>query len=425
VPAISKATANQAGRQGADLRIAVNGTDDNQSAFALDITLVDGSGAPVDAFGTMGSSPAGSERVVLFDDTSAVGQSSFSATVTLPGFILEHGAIASAIVRIVDDAGMSSPMTVPVTMQTVPAMGGACDPTVVASRCDTGAYCNPATSLCTAAAVPQLSKFAYVTSSFGARLLFAGQDQADDLSSIELQFFDLNNQPVVVDLTGNMDYQSSMVLSVYGGSTFGAFFDDAIASSTLQMDVPRLKATPSGSDTGAGVPVTATLVAPTVADSGAACDARGFVVCSAGESCIGTSCVATSAALDAAAQAATVLDGVTHTLATGYAAGPGLWGDPPVGCAPVGAHDLPEGVVTLHVAQDAASLTITTDNPETTMRSALFVLPGTGSQVGTQALGCVSGLPAHVSLTNVAAGDYTVVVAALLPGGGNFGVSIK
>jgi hypothetical protein len=34
-------------------------------------------------------------------------------------------------------------------------------------------------------------------------------------------------------------------------------------------------------------------------------------------------------------------------------------------------------------------------------------------------------MPSTVTLSNVAAGDYTVVVASTTPAGGNFGVSIR
>jgi hypothetical protein len=425
-PVLSLLGVNQAGRSGGDVLVTITGSDPNKSAFGLDLTLSDASGAPVLAFPTW-NGPA-SERIVLFDDASAAGLATFTRTVTLPGFFRSFPNIAKVTATVVDKVGSSNAMTGTLTTQSLQNLGQACDPAIVLSRCATGLACDHTSSKCVHPAGPSLSKFAYVSTPSGGRMLFAGTDPADDLDKIHLDFMDSAGAPVFVDVTGNNDLVSSFDEAVVGASLNGAFFYAIQSAGPFDQSVLQLGATPSGAS-GTGARLTAKLTAPVVAASGGACDLRGFATCLPAESCVragaASTCVATSKARNDAANAAAVVDPQGDVFATGYTTSTNVWGEPPSDCVPAGVHDMPAGIVILHLAQPTPTLTLSTDNPETNARTAIFVVSGTGASVGTQPLGCNSSLPASLTLTNLQAGDYTVVLGATTATGGHYGLSVR
>jgi hypothetical protein len=297
---------------------------------------------------------------------------------------------------------------------------------VVLNRCSANLACIAGT--CNAATAPSLAQFSYLSTPFGGLMLLAGTDTGDDLDSIHFEFLGKTGQPVAVDVNGGGDLQTFFDQPVKNASKLGQFFFSNQSSPSFDSAVVELAATPSGLNSGTGNRVIATLKAPPIAANGAACDARGFMGCVSGDVCVNSLCVPVATAQANASQSAPVLDPSAPSqagLATGYAEGDNLWGDPPTGCAPAGVRGFPQGIVLLHLDADAPVLTITTNNQETTTGAALFLLNGTGASVSGAPLGCNSGLPATLNLTNVFAGDYTIVVNATTPGGGAFGVSVS
>jgi hypothetical protein len=428
-PVLSLLGVNQAGRGGGDVLVTITGGDPNKSAFGLDITLADAAGQPVLAFPSFtGGSTA--ERVVLFDDASAAGLATFTKTVTLPGFYRSFPTIAKVTATVVDKVGASNAMTATLTKQTLMSLGQACDPAIILNRCALGLACDKATSQCVHPAGPALTNFVYQSTAAGGRMLFAGTDPADDLDKIHLDFMDNAGAPVFVDITGNNDLASSIDEAVVGASTSGAFFYSIQSAPPFDQTVLQLGATPSGAS-GTGAKLTAKLAAPVVAATGAACDLRGFAICGAADSCVtsgaASTCVATAAARTAATTAASILDpqGGGDTFTTGYATATNLWGEPPAGCVSAGVHGMPAGIVVLHLANPTPQITLTADHPETNARVALYAFTGTGAAVGAQALDCTSNLPATLTLTNLQAGDYTVVVGATSATGSHFGLSVQ
>ena len=425
-PVLSLLGVNQAGRSGNDVLVTITGSDPNKSAFGLDVALEDASGAPVEAFPTW-SGPA-SHRIVLFDDTSAAGLATFTRTVTLPGFFKSFPNIAKVTATVVDMVGSSNAMSSTLTKQSLQNLAQACDPAIILSRCAAGLACDRTSSKCVHPAGPTLTKFAYVSTPAGGRMLFAGTDPADDLDKVHLDFMDNAGAPVFVDVTGNNDLVSSFDESVLGASLNGVFFYAIQSAGPFDQTVLQLGATPSGAS-GTGARLTAKLGAPVVSASGGTCDLRGFATCGPTESCVrsgaASTCVATGKARNDAKSAAAVLDPQGDVFATGYTTGTNLWGEPPSDCVPAGVHDMPAGIVVLHLAQPTPTVTLTTDNPETNARAAIFVLSGTGASVGAQPVGCSSGLPATLTLTNLQAGDYTVVLGATSATGGHYGVSVR
>lgn len=425
LPVLSLVTAHQSGRAGEDLVLTIEGSDPNQAAFAVEIGLTDAQAAPVLGFKSWTGVPSASKRVVLFDAESARGLTDFKRTVTLPGFLRDNPTLRNVTASIVADSGRSNAMDAAVGMHTVRNLGQSCDPTLLADRCAPGLACPSDTKKCANPTPPELTEFAYLSRTSGAEMLFAGDAPADDLTGLHLEFLDDQGAPVQVDMTGTQDYKTSFDLPVLGASSRGAFFYAIQSAPAFSALVTQLAATPLGKS-GQGTRVTSVLAAPTPAATGASCDLRGFATCGAGDACVAGKCVATSVALTEATNKAMTMDPSARKDVTGYARGATLWGDPPSDCIPAGAHDLPEGSVHLHLAHGVQSLTLTTDREETTGKTALFVLPGAGDKVDkTSPLGCISGYPATLTLSNVSGGDYTVVVASWSTQGANFGVSLK
>ena len=422
---IALLTANQAGRSGADLLLTVEASGGPQNpSFGLDIQLRDGAGNPVAAFTNWSGVPTYSERTVLFDNTPSSDPKHFLRTVTLRGIMATFPGIRGVSCALAAPHGESNKVGASVTTQALRTLHQSCDPSVITSRCTSNLAC--VGGACNQPTAPNLSQFSYLSTSFGGLMLLAGTDTGDDVSSIHFEFFGKTGQPIGVDLTGSGDLQTSFDQPASGVSRLGQFFFSNQSSPGFDSTVVQLAATPYGAISGTGNRVMATLQSPPLADTGGTCDARGFGGCVSGDVCVNGTCVTRAAALDAAAQGASVLDPTSASiLGTGYAQGVNLWGDPPQGCAPAGVREFPQGIALVHLDADAPTLTITTNNEETTVSAALFVLAGVGSSVGGAPLGCNSGLPAAVSLTNVAAGDYTIVVTSTSPAGGAFGVSIS
>ncbi len=427
---LSTFTANQSGRGGADLVLTATGVDATETAFGVDVHLQDSSGKAVLGFTDWKGAKSG-ERVVLFDGASAAGQPTFTRTVTLAGYMRAFPNVAKVAGSVSNQKGSSNSVTASVTALAWPTAGQGCDPNVVINSCPLGQGCTGTPPLCTQGVAPQIAQFAYIQSSSGPRILAAGTDLADDLSIIHLAFLDQAGHPVLVDMTGNGDYQNYYDVNAAGISTLGAFFDAIQAAPHFDTTVTQIVATPIGASTGSGAAVTAAIEPLTLGATGSPCDVRGYSGCVASDSCVAgvggaTVCEATTDAQAGAAAVAPVLDPAQPSvLATGYTTTVALWGNPPQHCLPPEALGFPQGIARLHLSKDTASLTLTAGNPETTFPNALFVLTGTGSAVGGTALGCNGSSPSTLTLKNMTAGDYTVVINSRNTVGGQFGISVK
>jgi hypothetical protein len=433
---VTTLTANQSGRDGGDLLITVSGSDANESAFALDVRLQDESGNPVPAFPDSQGVLSLPERIVMFDNASAVGMKTFTRTVTLAGFMGALPAIATVKGSLIDSLGSSTSVNANVTVQSMKQLGQPCDIHVIANRCAAGLACTGSPATCAQGTSPQISEFVYQRSALGPFIRLRGADPADDVMSIHLEFLNGSGGSVQVVMDDTGDIQSSVDIDVTGTSVLGsfAFIDEAAAG--FDQTVLELAATATGSSTGAGKRVIAVLENQTTAATGHACDLLGFTTCVAGDVCSAqqadggvssaTECVTKSSAQSGAAAVASMLNpAVGHVFAAGYTQATNLWGDAPSGCESTPTPGAPESIVLLHLAASAASVTISADNPETNFYPALFVLPNTGASVGSPALGCTSSWPPLLTLTDLAAGDYTIVVESRTTGGGQFGLSIQ
>jgi hypothetical protein len=432
-------TARAIGRAGSDLQVLVEGEDLTQTAYGIHIRLRDASGARVLAFqgnwsgaspGTFGASAA--ERRVLFDPSDDAPQTTIARTVTLPGFLGDFPTIDNVEVAILTGADVhSTKLYGPVSAQAVRAEAEACDPAMVTDRCSPGLACTGTPPTCAAAAPPQLAKLAYVPGIAGPHILLEGADPAGAVESLHVELLNAKGLATMVDLTGNGDFAKSQELRLASPASLGWFFLDHAVGPRFAKEVPRIAVTPMAPGGPAGVRATALLGPAAQRAAGEACDPRGFVECEAGNVCArgpapGTSvCVAAATATAAVLDAARIIDLSSGPRgASGYARGTSMW-EPPSSCAPSSAGGRPEGIVRLHVPDDRAILTISTAVEVTNFDTVLYLL---ADPAGGSALGCnddARGSASSLTVTDLPAGDYTIVVDSKDANGGNFGVSVR
>jgi hypothetical protein len=431
--AVNSATLQDVGRHGDDLRIRIDGTDSAGKTSAAHVRFLNASGAPVPAFDTNWDGvPDSAERRVFFDQ-STLGSTSFTGTMTLAGMMLTAPSIAQAVVALENTLGArSAELTAPLTSQPVRQLGDLCDPLTIDDRCEEGLSCGGGPSKCLAGATPQITSFAYYSSAVGPTMLFRGSEPDQDMGSITVEFLDGSGNPISIDLNNDGTMRSSFALDARGSSARPIFFLENDAAADFATKVPKIAATPTDLFGHVGTRTIASLATAPVRSSGQSCDWRGFDVCASGSLCSpgleGATNACTSATTIRASQcsSATKLDPAAGTTtAYGHIDGVSLF-DAPIGCVPNDEVGRPESLVALHLSKAAATLTITTAVPETELDTAIYLLTGCPSS-SSGALACNDddkGFASTLSLKNVPAGDYTIVVESIAPAGGNFGLSV-
>jgi hypothetical protein len=235
---------------------------------------------------------------------------------------------------------------------------------------------------------------------------------------------------VNVDL-GSGAAVSTFTLDARGveGQTFSFVSSPA---TTFTQSVAKITATAYDALGNAGSTVAATLSAQPLSPSAQTCDPHGLVGCYQGYACspgimgVKNLCggLAALQATKCAAAPHASNDGVL--AGWGSAAGASLW-DPPAGCAFGSETNRPESLVALTLSRAVSTLTLSTALPETTFDTVLYVLP-TCATTSSTALGCnddADGFASTLTLQDVAAGTYYVVVDSATDEGGQFGLSLS
>jgi hypothetical protein len=437
---LTSVIARAVGRSGADLQVTVQGEDPTQTAYAAHIRVRDAQGAKIVAFDGNWSGPGpgvfgdkAAERRVLFDPSDTPGQTSFTRTVTLPGILAAFPAIARIDFAVLTAGDKHSiKHFADVNPQPTVSKGKTCDPALLTDRCAAGFGCIGTPPTCATAGAPALALLAYVPGPDGPHMLFQGSDPTGELGAFHVEFLDSVGGPQMIDL-GNANFAVSQELGFGGTWSSGAFFFDNVAPSGFEGTVSRIAATPLGAGTNKGPRTVAAFGKPPLKPAGQACDVRGFVGCATGNACerdpaTGTDlCVPRATAKTRLTSAAPILDPSTGpSLATGYTRGASLW-DPPAACLAASAKGRPEGVVRLHLAADVASLTISTAVEVTNFDTVLYLLPGAGDTEDS-AIDCnddSAGSASTITLQDLPAGDYTIIVDSKSMVGGQFGVSLQ
>ena len=426
VLALTKVEAHVVGRQGDAVRFSLEGSRTDAGVYSIAVTFEDADGMPVNVFDAAWDGAASSaEGRIPFD--APVKAIDFTATATSAP-IDEIAKLAKARVRLIDGRDQTSEETeVKIVAQKQLAAGAACDPTNVNDRCEIGSSCSG--KVCTAGVAPTIAEVKYV---HGPKILIRGTDPDDDLSSLHVEFLDASNKPVIIDpdtMITTFDYPAR------NRSLSSIFFEQETPAPPVEKAVSRVRVTAIDSLGHQSTPTTADLGNVTRAGDGITCDPRGFIgcitdsVCGPGTSVNSGKCVKLKTARSAQCSTDVKLDpskGIT--TAAGRIDGTSLW-DPPAQCTNPENVDFPEASVSLHLASPVSQLTVSTLRPETSIDTVVYLMPACASDTST-ALGCNDdgtggGYASSFTLSDVPAGDYTIVVEAGQPAGGPFGIAVS
>jgi hypothetical protein len=425
VLSLTQVEAHVVGRRGDAVRFTVTGVQPDAGLSSIAVAFEDESGNPVKVFDAAWDGSASSaEGRIAFD--APIKGTTFTATATTDR-ISSITKLAKAKVSLIDRREQASEtIEAQVVAQKKAALGAACDPTNVEDRCDLGQSCSGKPSVCTDGVAPTLVEVKYL---HGPLILIRGTDPDDDVSLMHVEFLDSSGKPVVIDpdsMITTFDYPAKNL------SLQGVFFEQEMPAAPVEQAVSRVRVTAVDSLGHQSTPVTANLAAVTRAADGITCDPRGFIACVQGDVCgPGTSatagkCVPQKTARTTECSSVAKLDpeqGITVTA--GRIDGVSLW-DPPAECSNPENLDFPEASVSLHLGHSVSQLTVSTERPETSVDTVVYLMPACASDTST-ALGCNDdqmGYASSFTLKDIPAGDYTIVVEAGQRAGGAFGLSV-
>jgi hypothetical protein len=434
-PGMASATFRNIGRRGDTLHLRMSGTDEAKQTSAAHVRFTDENDVMVNALDTDWDGVADAAEGTFHFDTSTLGSATFEGTITLPSTFGPSSKIKKAFVSLENEAGVrSTEIAATMAVQAVKLENEPCDERKIESRCDTGLACSGTPATCQPGSAPVLSKVAY----FGGaspKMVFRGEEADEDIASVSIEFLDNQSNAKSVVVAGEeQDAITASNISVDArGSAFGTtFFVETVPAASFVSQVPKIAATAVDSVGRPSARIITPVTALPVRNMGQACDPDGFDACTASAVCFPgirsevNTCKAASTTRTQKCNAAPVLDPSKGALrAYGTVSGVSLW-DAPAGCVPNDATGRPEAAVQLHLGAAAPSLTITTALPETNFDTALYLIPACASS-STTALGCnddTKGYSSTLTLTNVPAGDYTIVVESVQMRGGRFGVAI-
>ncbi len=431
-PSLSEVKAHMSGARGLDLQLTVIGADADKDIERLEVRLFDAGGEPILAFRSGLSDVADSNETTLgFDVPGDVAQkASILATATLRGIFAEYSP-AEVEVVLVDATGRESEsVKVDVGVQEVKNLGDACDPDFVVSRCAPGLGCRD--SQCQEGLAPEVTKVAYLNGTGGIRIVVEGTEPEDDIKSLKIEFLDSQGNPIEVDLDNDETPESqSFDVAAENASQGGTFRIQVTPTEEFAAAVQNIGVTATDAAGHVGARKTAKLTASPVRSAGQGCSLYGFDACNAKSVCVPAPTGESGTCKDVIAQrklecAAAQTLPVDGSTVVGFASGPSLF-DAPALCSagdPVGR---PEGVYRLVLEAPASKLVISTDHPETSFDTVVYVVPECG-ETDAAPLGCAdeTGLQSAagtLELSLVPAGDYLVIVDSWGPDGGKFGVS--
>lgn len=428
VLSLTNVEAHVIGRLGDTIRFTVTGTQPDAGVYSIAVTFEDEDSVPVKVFdGVWDGAASAADGRIPFD--APVKDTAFTATATtapLPNI----DKLVKAKVSLIDGRDRSTDeIEVEIMALKELELGDACDTSNLDNRCPMGQSCTGTPSKCTDGVAPSIAEVKYWR---GPTILTRGTDPDDDISLVHVEFLDSSNKPVIIDpdkMTTTFDYPAT------NRSTGGIFFEQATPVANVEKIVSRVRVTAIDSLGHQSTPTTADLAYVTRAGDGITCDPRGFIaciqdyVCGPGISPTQGKCVKLKTARTTACAADARLDpekGIT--TAAGRIDGASLW-DPPPSCNNPESVNRPEATVSLHLANPVSQLTVTTQRPETSIDTVLYLMPACATDT-TTALGCNDddmngGYASSFTVKDVPAGDYTIVIESGQPAGGPFGVAVS
>jgi hypothetical protein len=433
--AITQVTFRQAGRRGDGLFFEVKGRDSLKNTSAVIVELLSTSGEPVKAFDTDWDGVIDSGTRRFHFDATTIGQASFT------GSVLARGAFLAGVkkVRVVleDEAGgRSAPVIADIVMQEVREAGAACDPARLADRCQEHMSCSGTPAVCQTSTAPMLAAVAYVGGASG-RMMFKGTDPDEDVAAVSVEFLDGASKPISVPWYDDPSSPSTSSLELPARHLEGSgFFVDTFPSAEFSAKVAKIAATATDTMGFASKRQVVARAELPVKGAGKPCDPDGLDACATGTVCApgiasaaSNTCVSAVTARSKKCSAFGALDPSKRAArAFGRIEGTSLW-EPPPGCLGPEAKGFPEAAIPLKLSKPAAKLTITTSLPETEFDTAVYLIASCAPTVkDTDPCNDDDGkrFSSSLSLTNVPAGNYTIIVESARDArGGRFGLSVE
>ena len=434
--ALASASVRNIGRRGDTLYVSVSGSDPAKATSAAHLRFTDQNDAPVKVVDTNWDGIPDSAEGTFHFDTSTLGSESFEGIVSLPGAFGPTSKVANVHVALENESGArSAEMTATFTLQALRVENDPCDAQLIESRCEAGLACGGTPATCQPGSAPTLSKVGYFGGS-SPKMVFRGVEADEDIASIAIEFLDHSNNPKAVVISGEgQDATTAFGIDVdaRGGAFGSTFFVEATPASSFVSQVPKIAATAKDVVGRTSTRVITPVSTLPTRSMGQSCDPDGFDACATGSVCApgirteANTCKSATTMRTTKCKAAPALDpSKGATRAYGTVVGASLW-DAPTGCVPNDATGRPEAAIALRLTADAPSLTITTALPETNFDTAVYLIPSCAASSAT-ALGCnddMQGFASSLTLQNVPAGDYTIIVESVQMRGGRCGGAVS
>lgn len=420
-PVLNAASFKQVGRYGHDVRIDVAATSGGKDVVAIKLRVFNAEGGAVALDADGDGTAEGSEVRLSLASPIEEGGTSGESYALIPGLLRSDAALGQAEVTVLDAEGAESE-TLVVSFEAQPLLpsGEPCDRSYADNRCEGSLGCKGADgeAVCSDPEAPTIERVGYFDDGLGGRLLVSVTDPDDDIASFTVFFRDAENKPVNIDTDGDQvpDSDSFSYDAEYSGRE-GSFFArvDYPAEITAAAEYVAVIVTDASDLT--SEPSVVKKAAATLVANGRACDTRTFnrcadaSVCVPGDTAPNGVCMTKTDARDEACAAAQVLDpaqGVTSVVGT--IGGPSLW-DATSGCRDNKGRS--EAIVKLTLSEAASRLVLSTANGTTNFDTVLYLLDGCGGTPKDSWCsdgGSTTSWGDTLTLTNVAAGEYFVVV---------------
>jgi len=434
-PSVTLSTARAwiGGRLGNELHIEVTGTSEVGQLASVELLLKDSSGNEVIHFDSNWDGTADSGRGRVVPDSPPTTKDYTVSVMVLGAAGMTD--LTQIDVALVDRSNAcTDPITVEVTTPTVQTVDQQCDPTFVASRCRQGLSCTGSPPVCIAGTAPAIVKGAYQRGTEGPFMRARGTDPDEDVLLMRVDFLTANDTPVKLDLDADgIPESTSFEVQVGMSNQNGGFTFVVESSSSFGVDVPKVGLTAIDSKLNESSTQHYALASRITRQLNAACDLDGFDVCPAGALCLPGKAVGTAyCTSNAQAQSLRCVTAPIWNIATdakkitGTISGYSAW-DAPSSCLTPVSLNRPEAIIKMHVTAPIKSLTLSTDEPETQSDTVLYVQPACSSTTD-KVLICnddTSGFASSVTLTNLVAGDYFVIVEFVSAQSGGFGLRAK
>lgn len=434
---LSSVTAQVDGRAGDRIRFTIAGDQTTGTLASVGITALDSNSNGISYFDT-DLNGSHDSATGYFVPQPMPDQANFSFDLVVP-LTSELVDWKKAEVFLADRSdAVSNKIAVDIAPQAVRAQGATCDPTAKGDRCADGLECDSTAGTCVSHHRPSLSQVGYFTTDNGPIMIASGVDALDDVIKMQIDFLDSSGTPVQINITN--DTTNPTMVSSFDetgglGVADGTFSFRILPSVPFTELVKQVSLVPIDAHALRGAAMTANLVPQPSKGSGATCDYLGFNYCAGNSACVpglpgaNNACLPVGAAQSAVCKSAPTLEPSKGlSIVAGYLMGTSLW-DPPSSCAPETALQNPEFVAKLHLTAATPSITLSTARRETQIDTVLYVT-SVCSPTSTQVLGCNDDISSNnsassLTLTNLAAGDYFVVVDSRTGTEGSIGLEVS